>query len=295
MKAKSTTFLRASQVAILTFSVALTASPLLAQTTWDGGGSTDTNVSTKENWNNDTAPPFNGTTAASFGSVSGNSANINTDAFFTGVTFNRTSGGFTLSNGGASLKLKASTTGGTKNLTVSSALVGNAVIDAPVVIDKTLGGSLFVLQNNKATTLEINGALSGLATAPTTNDFQIRYEGVAGSITRIDGPISNLTNLQQASGVWAGDLVIGGDQSLAASAITLGSSGFGTPTTAARLVLGDSNADEQTWGNITLGNVMNLAIGGTITANTFSGNTANTKITGASRAFGLRCHWMGAA
>ncbi|MEY4244120.1 MAG: hypothetical protein RLZZ245_1705, partial [Verrucomicrobiota bacterium] len=36
------------------------------------------------------------------------------------------------------------------------------------------------------------------------------------------------------------------------------------------------------WNNITLNNVMNLAIGGNITANVFSGNTLNTRITGAS-------------
>jgi autotransporter-associated beta strand protein len=287
MKLKSNAFLRSSRIAIATFPFALTVAPLLAQTTWDGGGNADINVSTKENWNNDTAPPFNGTTAASFGSVSGNEANINTAAFFSAITFNRTSGGFTLSDGGASLKLKASTSGGTKNLTVSTSLVGTAVIDTPLVIDKTLGGSLFVIQNNKATTLDINGALSGLATAPTTNDFQLRYEGVASSITRIDGTISNLTNVQQASGVWAGDLVFGADQSLAAAAITISSGGgFGTPTAAGRLILGETSDDEQTWGNITLNNVMNLSIGGTITAGSLSGSGA-AKVTGYSATNGV--------
>ena len=283
MKPKTNAFLRSSRLAILTFSVSLIVSPLLAQTTWDGGGNTDTNVSTKENWNNDTAPPFQWHHEASFGSVSGNVANIDTDAFFSAITFNRISGGFTLSDGGASLKLKASASGGTKNLTVSSSLVGNAVIDAPLVIDKTLGGSIFVIQNNKATTLDINGALSGLATAPTTNDFQLRCEGVANSITRIDGTISNLTTVQQASGAWAGDLVFGADQSLAAAAITISNgTGFGTPTAAARLILGETTDDEQTWGNITLNNVMNLSVGGTITAGTLSGSGA-AKITGYCR------------
>jgi autotransporter-associated beta strand protein len=110
-----------------------------------------------------------------------------------------------------------------------------------------------------------------------------------GSVTRVDGMVSNLSAMQQSTGsAWAGDLIFGSAQSNGA-AITIATTGSGTaPATTARLFLGETPADVQTWGNLTLNNTMKLVIGGNVSAGTLSigGNAtaANTRIVGNSSA-----------
>lgn len=256
------------------------SSSLLAQTIWDAGAGADTSINNPTNWNNNIVNPLDGTVPASFGS-GGNTATLNTAAYFTNVTFNRADpGGFTIAGPG-NLVIKGSASGGNANLIVSSSATTNSTINAPVQVNTNGAGSLLVINNNKAATLAINSGISALS-----GTYAIRCQGPTNSITRIAGSISGLSVIQPAGGIWAGDVVIAGNQSLSGASITMNSgAGFGTPTATARLVLGESSADAQTWNDITLNNVMNLAVGGVITADAISGSgTARITGTGASGA-----------
>jgi autotransporter-associated beta strand protein len=283
---KSTTTTRLALLALATTLGSLTVH---AGNTWDAGGGVDTNIDDGTNWNPDGAPAFDLTQDVTFGTA-GSAANFNVNGRFKSVTLNRTAA-FTLGSGGGNLILRSSNSGSTYNLTVSSSIAGIQTIDCPLQIDTSNGDAnkLFTFRNNRASTtqsLDINGDIS-LASGSTVN-FNTRFDCVAGSLTRFDGAVSGLTNLQQSGGVWAGDIVFGGSKTMPSSNVSIAAtgSGVGTPTTAARLFLGESPADVQSWGNITLNNTMKLVIGGTITAGNISvggGATAtNTRIVGNS-------------
>ncbi|MBC8011169.1 MAG: autotransporter-associated beta strand repeat-containing protein, partial [Burkholderiales bacterium] len=267
-----------------------------AQTTWDGGGGgAETTINNPANWNspgNDILPSFTGTTAVTFG-TGGSTATINAHVSFTGVTLNRAAA-FTLAPDaltGGSLTLRSVNSGSTPNLIVSTAAGGVQTIDAPLHVDTTNTANRFLaIANNSASqTLDINGALARGTSA--TADFALRFYGVAGSTTRIDGPVSNLAGVQQifntnSGTTWGGDLVFGGDRASTAS-ISIASNGTGNaPASTARLFLGESPADVQSWGNITLNNTIQLIVGGTISAGTISvggsASASGTRILGHS-------------
>lgn len=262
-----------------------------AGTTWDGGG-LDTNITNPLNWDLDTLPAFNGTASVNFG-TGGQFATLNSDVTFTGITINRTTTtGFTFSAGGGNLILNSSSTGTTKNLTRSSASGGTDIINAPIQINTNAAGTakLFNIANNKAggTLLDINGTV-GLSLGSTTN-YAIRYESVAGAVTRLDGAISGANLVQPSSNSWAGELLIGGNQNMAAAPITINSgTGFGTVASTGKLTLGETSADVQSWGVITLNQNFNISIGGTITVPSISNLSTATaaKITGSASGTGV--------
>jgi autotransporter-associated beta strand protein len=283
MKLKSRSLFFASVIAI-----SLCPLSLHAGNTWDGGGG-DTNIDNGANWNPDGAPAFDLTQDVIFGS-GGSSANVNVTGRFKSVTMSR-GAAFTFDNGGGNLIIRSSNSGGAYILTYASSSGGMHTVNCGLQIDTSNADAnkLFTFRNNRASSaqpLDINGDIS-LATGSTVN-FNTRFECVAGSLTRFDGAISGLTNLQQSGGVWAGDIIMGGSKSMPTSNISIATtgSGIGTPTTAARLFLGESPSDIQSWGGITLNNTMKLVIGGTITAGNISvggGATAvNTRIVGNS-------------
>ena len=268
--------------------ISLSTLPSMAGTTWDGGGG-DTNIDTGANWNPDGAPAFDLTQDVTFG-TGGSSANVNVNGRFKSLTMNRTAA-FTYDNGGGKLILRSSNSGSTYNLTFSSAIGGTHTVNCGLQIDTNNADAnkLLTFRNNRANSaqpLDINGDIS-LATGSTVN-FNTRFECVANSLTRFDGAISGLTNVQQSGGVWAGDIVFGGSKTMTTSNVNIAStvSGVGTPNAAARLFLGESPTDIQSWGNITLNNTMKLVIGGTITAGNLSvgggATAANTRIVGNS-------------
>ena len=268
----------------IAFISAITFQQVQAGLTWDGTGA-DTNINTKENWNDNLNPDFTGTASVTFTSANSTAA-INTDVEFTKATFG---GSFTIASGAGNFVLRGSTSGSTAILQSNSG-ASNVQINEQLLVESfspTVGsqGTLLTINNNRnvadTTALSINNGIA-LAAGSTATYYDIRYANGSGGLgdTRIAGTISGLGTLANAGSAWTGDLIIAGNQSLSTSNIAISSgSGFGTPTSAARLVLGETSSDSQAWNNITLNNVMNVAIGGTITANAISGNSA-AKITG---------------
>lgn len=281
MKPRSIPLINVSRLA----AIAITFQQATAGTTWDGTGTPNTNINTATNWDVDTLPDLTGSASVTFGSANA-TATVNTDVEFTKATF---SASFNIASGAGNFVLRGSTSGSTAVLQSNSG-ASNVQINEQLLIESlspTSGsqGTLLTINNNRnvadTTALRINNGIS-LAAGSTAAYYDIRYANGSGGLgdTRIAGTISGLGTLANAGTAWTGDLLIAGNQSLSTSNISISSgSGFGNPTAAARLVLGETSGDSQTWNNITLNNIMNAAIGGTITANAISGNSA-AKITG---------------
>lgn len=285
-----------TRLALLALATTLGSLPLHAGTIWDGGGGANTNIDLPDNWDGTApgvAPDLTGPSSVSFGTASG-TATINTPVEFVRTTI---SSSFTLAAGAGTLTYRGTNSGSNPYGIQATSTAANVQIDEPVLVEAVSAatplGNLFLIYNNRTTsdttTLSINGGIA-LAPSSTATSYNIRYgnntsSNANTSNTRIAGTISGMGTLQNSSsgGPWAGDLIIAGDQaSLTTTDITISSSGSGfqNPAATARLVLGETSADDQTWRNITLNNVMSLAVGGTINAGTFSGNLAGTSITG---------------
>ena len=265
--------------------------PAYAGTTWDGDATPDTSINNPLNWDADTLPALNGPTTFSvltFPTASG-TATIDVPVEIARAVL---SNSFTLASGAGSLTIRATNSGGNAYGIQATSGAALAVIDEPVLVRATPNaapyGNLFLVYNNRqtpdTTTLRINGGIA-LAPSSTATAYTLRYGNVGGtSDTRIAGPITGMGLLQNSSanGAWAGDLIIAGDQAgVTTTDITLGGAGFLAPAATARLVLGETSDDEQTWRNLGLVNVMNLAVGGNITVNALSTSvTVATKITG---------------
>lgn len=285
MKPKSNPFLRASRAAFVTIS--LTAC-LRAGTSWDGGGGANTNINEPANWDADTLPDLTGPASVTFNIASG-TATINVPVEFVRTTI---SSSFTLASGDGSLTYRGTSSGGNAYGILATSGGANVQINEPVLVEAVASsgalGSLFLIYNNRqtsnTTTLSINGGIS-LAPGSTATSYNLRYgNNTSGSAntsdTRIAGAISGLGVLQNSSagGAWAGDLIIAGDQSLSTSDITINSSAssFQTPAATARLVLGETPDDVQSWRATTLNNVMTVVVKGTVSGTTFSLGSAGT-------------------
>lgn len=299
MKPRIFSSLTPSSLALI--AVTFSALPALAQTTWNGSGA-DTNVDTAANWNGNITPSLTGTTGVIFTSAN-NVATLNVPVAFRMITTSipavQFGGSFTLENTGSNSLTLYGTNSGVQSVLRTNSAASSVTINAPIEIFSSataspLGNLLVITVNNGTaanTALNITGGISRASGSPAAS-YDIRFGnnvavGTVAAKAKISGTISGMAHLVNANtdnARWSGDLIIAGDQpSLTTSNITIsGGAGFGTPQTSARIVLGESDADDQTWNNITLNNVMNLAIGGNITANGFSGNTVNTRITGAS-------------
>lgn len=286
MKSKSKAFCRTSRIALC--SISLGSLSAYAGTTWDGGGGAISNINEPTNWDADTLPDLSGPSTVTFGVASG-TATINVPVEFVRTAITNS---FTLASGDGTLTYRGTSSGGNAYGIQATSGAANAQINEPVLVEAvtTSGalGNLFLIYNNRTTsnttTLSINGGIS-LAPGSTATSYNIRYgtntSGNANtSDTRIAGTISGLGTLQNSSagGAWAGDLIIAGDQTLSSSDITISSSGSGfqSPAATARLVLGETTDDEQSWRATTLNNVMNLVVKGTVSGTTFSLGTAGT-------------------
>jgi autotransporter-associated beta strand protein len=279
--------------ALLLAQIALAASAN-ASTTWDGSATPDTNISTPANWSDDILPDLTGPSVLTFPTASG------TATFDVPVEIARAvlSNSFTLAPGAGSLTIRATSSGGNSYGIQATSGAALAVIDVPVLVKATAPasgqlGNLFLVFNNRltadTTTLKINGGIA-LAPGSTATSYVLRYGNNTSlsantSDTRIAGPITGMSNLQNSSTggtAWAGDLIIAGDQAgLTTTDFIMGVSGFIAPTATARLVLGETKDDDQTWRNVSLLHVMNLAIGGNITISALTTSSTNaTKITG---------------
>ncbi len=258
-----------------------------AQTTWVAGGGVDTNINTATNWNNNTLPANDGTATVTFSA--GSVATFNADYYFREVILNRTVPLALDSSAGGRLVLPSlDSTASTYGITVSSGATGAPTlsINAPIRVNTTATGTnkLLGIRNNSATaTLDINGDIG--RTSDSVTDFQIRYSGAAGSITRLDGAIANVTNIQQAGGAWAGTLVISGNRSLATTNISAAATATGAGAITGSLVLGEAAAEVQSWGNLALNNGLKVVVGGDVSFTGVSGS-ATTSIVGATQTGG---------
>ena len=233
-----------------------------AQTSWDAGGAGDANINTAANWNNDTLPANDGSGQVTFASA-GTSANFNADYFFQGITLNR-GGAFSLNSSGGNLLLRSSNSSSVYGITMSSGATVTHSINAPIRVDTNNADAnkLLVIRNNNSTSTRILDINSDIArSSGSSTDFQIRYEGVAGSVTRLDGSISNVTNLQQANSAWAGTLIVSGNRSLGSTTITAATTSSGVGAISGSLALGETVSDIQSWGSVTLNNGLKIVVG----------------------------------
>ncbi len=200
---------------------------------WDGGGA-NTNINTAANWDSDAVNALNGTTAAEFG-TGGATATINTNASFTGITFNRDanfeiangSGSLTVGSGGITVNLPT-TTGRTHTISESNLILGasqtwtlnnntgTARLDVSSVIDDgtstfgitRAGAGLLVLTGSNtfgggvtvnAGTVRINNS-NGLGTGSKTitarSSFaRVELDGTAGAINLASGIVFNTSGV----------------------------------------------------------------------------------------------------
>jgi autotransporter-associated beta strand protein len=296
--AMATTPIRWKHTAGLVVIWAVIASAAQAQLVWTGSGGS-TAIDNGGNWATGTAV-LNGGTSASFGSSPTlTTAAVNVNAAFRqtsttpSVTFTRS---FTLQSGSGSFTVFGSHSGVQTVVQVNSA-ASSVVVEPKVNVRVTspssnpLGNLLVMTVNNttsSGTALNIQGGL-GVAAGSSGTTFDIRYgnnvaAGTRAATTRIGGPITGLGTLANGnpgSGQWTGDLVIAGSQSLGSSNIGISASaGYGTPQATARIVLGETASDEQTWNNVTLNNTMAVAVSGTATINALTGTSPNGRLTG---------------
>ncbi len=267
--------------------------------TWDAGGGTDTSINNALNWGANVNPSFTSSDQATF-SVANGTATINTSVAFGPVATPSVvpavqfASNFTL-GGTSDLVLYGSNSGSTVVLRSNSG-ASLATVNAPLKVFSTspaaapLGNLLSINVNNTtanssvtAVALNITNGIA-LASGSTASTYDIRYANGSGGFAngRIAGTISGLGTLSNASTPWAGSLLIAGNQaSTSTSNISiLSGTGYGNPTTSARLVLGEAVGDTQTWNAIALNHTMNLAIGGTITASSLSSTVTTAKVTG---------------
>lgn len=292
---KKTYRLAAGLLANLAATAALSAQTAVS---WDAGGGATTTTSTAANWNPDGVPAFGSGVQATM--TTGGSATADNALIF-GPTSSAPAlqfgGNFNLGQtaGLGSLTLFATNTGGTVVLRTNSG--ASAVTITPQVLVRTTSpsaaprGALLTLHVNNTTATNTALTLSGgIALAPGSGSatYDLRYGGAAittsQATTRIAGPITGLgtlTTLQSGTALWNGDLVIAGSQSGTSGSNILTAAGTsGISGTKARLVLGESSSDVQSWNNVTLNNPLNVAIGGVVSVNAVTGTTTAGKFTG---------------
>ena len=268
MKPRSNPLLRASRLALL--AITFGSLPVFAGTTWDGGGGATTDINLADNWDG-TAPgvvnAIDGTTAATF-ATGGSSATMNVPARFTTLTFNRAdAAGFTI--GGASiLSVNITASSSTQNLLVSNtASNGISTITAPLQVytTGTTGTRLLNIPNSEPDTATPSLVITGgIAASTTANTFNLRFGG-SGS-TKVSGAITGISGIQQHfNQTFSGKAIIAGNQTLGNVAVLLGGTGSGTVSSSARIEMGETTADVQSWGSSTVNQNATIAIKSTAT------------------------------
>lgn len=247
-----------------------------AQTTWDAGAGVDTNIDTAANWNNNVLPANDGTASVAFG-TGGSIANFNTDYFFKDVTLNRVSA-FSLNSSSGNVIIRSSNSGSTYNLTMSSGPGAVQTINAPLRISTNNADTnkLFVVRNNNTSfAMEVKGGIA-LATGSSTN-YNMRYEGVAGSVTRIEGAVSGMTSIQQGANAWAGTVLFAGSRTMGTN-ITAATAGAGVGSITGNIQLGETVSDVQSWGAVTLNSALKVVVGGDATVTGITGTAAGSLV-----------------
>ncbi len=167
--------------------------------TWDGEGAADTLFSTAVNWDGDTAPTFDGTTHAVFG-TGGATATVDTAANLYGMVFNRDAD-FTVTGGEGSLSLGAgglvahlpSPTSRTyrveKDIRFTEnqvwSLTNNGAGAATVKVSGTLSDAFdnysLTLSGNGTLELSGNNTYNGVTTVKTNSVLRVTHDNALGS------------------------------------------------------------------------------------------------------------------
>jgi autotransporter-associated beta strand protein len=284
MKFRLNLFLKHPLMAV--FAITAGSLPASAGTIWDGGGGANTDITLDANWDGDAANAIDGTAAAIF-ATGGSFATINVPARFTTLTFNRNDpAGFTI-GGSSVLSVNHSASSSVQNLAVSNTdSNGVTTINAPLQVytTGTTGTRLLNIPNSEADAatpaLEIKGGLSASTPA---NTFNLRFGGPGR--TRISGAIGGISGVQQHfNQQMAGTAIIAGNQALGNIAVNLGGTGSGTVASTARIEMGESTADVQSWANtvvnqnatVVINSTATLSAGIDICTATSSGSTGGT-------------------
>lgn len=268
--------LRLLGAAIIALAGAFGSQPLHAGTTWDGGGGSDTTVTNDLNWGG-TVNALDGTQPATFAS-GGSNATLNVNARFKTLTFNNV-GGFTI-NGPGTLTVSNSTSSTTINLSVTPAQGdGVTVLNTPMFVDTgSAGTKLLVLDNSDAAastgpSLIFSNTLA--ATVP-ANTWAFRLRGTG--ITKFGGAVSNCSAVQPALATYTGTNIFAGRQILGSSTtVWIPQNNTSGSAATARIQMGESTSDIQSWGSSQVQQLGTLAINSKATlSGGVSINTATT-------------------
>ena len=242
---------------------------LHAGTTWDGGAGADTTITNDLNWGG-AVNAFDGSQPATF-ATGGSNATLNVNARFKSLTFNRDdAAGFTII-GPNTLTVSNTTSGSTVNFLVSdTAANGSIVVNAPLQVTTAPSGNRFlVIRNNEVGTtgpgLIFSNSIS--ATVP-ANAWGLRLGGAG--LTKFVGPINNCgSGIQPTFSIsLSGTNIIAGNQAIGSAAtVNLPGSGSAAMTPTARLQMGETTADLQSWGSTTINQASTLAVNSSATVN----------------------------
>jgi fibronectin-binding autotransporter adhesin len=161
----------------------------------------------------------------------------------------------TLTGGTVQLTKATSSSGLVGSIVAASTLNGTATVSSTILVNTTGGGTslLKLIANNgsAATDLLVNGPI---ATTSSPDAYSLRLGGAgSGRIATSLAPAGvAFGGIQQGNTTWSGTWTVAGNQTLGNAAIQFGSyPGFGA---GAKLVMGDSAADNQTWGSTLINN-----------------------------------------
>jgi autotransporter-associated beta strand protein len=156
-----------------------------------------------------------------------------------------------LTSGVIGLTRATSSSGNIGSLIAGSTLNGTATVDSGVRMDTSASGTLLKLTaNNTAADPEliVTGPITRSSTA---NAFNIRLGGTGNA--RITSTLAGLGDIQGSAGTsMNGAWTIAGNQAVGTSGIAFSSST--THGANARIILGDSLSDTQSWGTFTINN-----------------------------------------
>jgi hypothetical protein len=161
----------------------------------------------------------------------------------------------TLTGGTVQLTKATTSSGLVGSIVAASTLNGPATVSSTVLVNTTGGGTslLKLVANNSASAapdLLIDGPI---ATTSSPDAYSLRLGGAgSGRIATSLAPAGvAFGGIQQGNTTWSGTWTVAGNQTLGNAAIQFSSTGFGA---GAKLVMGDSAADTQTWGSTLINN-----------------------------------------
>lgn len=245
---------------------------------WDAGGGTTTNINTASNWDGDVVNALNGSTTATFG-TGGSTATINTNASFTGITFNRDAP-FTIADGTGSLTV------GSGGITVT---LPNTTARTHIISESSLvlgaNQTWSVTNNTGAARLDVSSVISGATFGITkTGTGRLTLTGAntfGGGIAVHEGSLYVGTSTSALGGAGSGTVLLG--KTSGTANVTLGlaqSIVFSNPITVQAGSSGTVSINNDGFFNPTLAGTITLDKALTITNNDNSAPYGNLSVSG---------------